>query len=89
MTDARDDLVSSEVRPDTEFGGRQLVVGRTYRLTMEDCCVEGHFIGEYLGVRYVENNPRKAPGVCDYPVAAVFSTGEIGPDWGQWTAKMS
>ena len=76
----------SEVRLDETFGGRTLRVGHTYRLTMQDCCIEGHFVGQYLGVRYTENDSRHHPGVFDYPTTAVFTTGEIGPDWGQWTA---
>ena len=80
-------MSQSEVRPDQRFGDQTLIPGRVYRLSMSDCCVEGHFVGRYVGVRYVENDPRGAPGVLDFPYAAVFSTGEIGPEWGQWTPQ--
>lgn len=75
----------SEVRPDAEFGGRELVVGKRYAVTMEDCCVEGQFVGTYQGVRYTANDPKRHPDVLDFPDKAVFDVGEIGPDWGQWT----
>lgn len=76
----------SEVRPDTEFGGRSLVVGKRYTVTMDDCCIEGRFVGTYLGVRYTPDNPAR-PDVLDFADRAVFDVGEIGPDWGQWSVS--
>lgn len=76
---------ASEVRAPAEpFGDEQLVVGRRYQVTINDCCAEGSFTGTFVGVRYVEDKLHS--GVFDYAHRVVFDTGEIGPMWGQWTA---
>jgi len=58
----------------------QLVTGRRYRVTFEDCCAWGHFVGTFEWIRYDEREP-------DFAEALVFDTGEISPvdqDQGSW-----
>jgi hypothetical protein len=61
----------------------QLEPGRRYRVEFDDCCVQGHFVGRFIEIRYVPDSPTDP---TPFPDALVFDTGELGPvDWGQWT----
>lgn len=52
-----------------------LVVGRKYRVEMDDCCVQGWFAGTLQEVVLNEGDPYEL----------LFDTGRIGPKWGKWT----
>lgn len=63
----------------------ELMAGRCYRVEFDDCCVQGFFIGRFVEIRYVPNDPND-PASEPFADAVVFDTGEIAPvDWGQWT----
>lgn len=54
----------------------QLVVGRLYRVEMDDCCVQGWFTSRLTEVvRDEEGDPWELR----------FEHGGIGPAWGSWT----
>lgn len=68
--------MSGGLRPD------ELVVGRRYRVTLDDCCVRGHFDGRFVEIRHVPDSPTDP---TPFPDAIVFDVGEISPvEWGQW-----
>jgi hypothetical protein len=53
------------------FADRGLVVGQSYRITFEDCCIAGELRGTLLRIDGLANQ-------------AIFDTGSLGPDWGCW-----
>lgn len=53
-----------------------LIVGRTYHVAFEDCCVNGSFTAELTGVELDEE------GDID---AYIFNRGRAGSLWGGWT----
>lgn len=54
----------------TETPPNELVPGRTYKIEMFDCCVEGEFTATF--VRADDDR-------------FVFDNGHIGPEWGGFT----
>lgn len=61
---------------------RDLVPGRRYRVTMDDCCVQGYFEAMYLGLDWSIDidGSRFLEGL-------LFDTAKIGPDWGQFDVE--
>lgn len=51
---------------------KKMIPGRKYRIEMDDCCIEGHFIATFKTW-------------CDY--VAMFDTAQMGPEWGKWHAE--
>lgn len=59
---------------------RNLVPGKRYRITIEDCCVGAEMYGTFLHIHYDSD---EYDDVRDYH----FDIGIIGPDWGAWTTE--
>jgi hypothetical protein len=61
---------------------RALVPGRRYRVTLDDCCVEGHFDAVFVGFD-VHDTATGSP----FLAGLSFDTAIIGPAWGQFTVE--
>ncbi len=57
-----------------------MVVGKRYRIRLNDCCVEGSFFGVF------QRWDRVDAGDDSYD-EAVFDIGVIKPRWGQWSVE--
>jgi hypothetical protein len=68
---------------DVNIGFDELVAGIRYRVTINDCCAEGHFVGTFVG--YDLNREPEDDDVEGEHDTAHFDTGVIGPSWGQLT----
>lgn len=59
----------------------RLVPGRRYRVTLDDCCIEGHFDAVFVKVHLT----READGT-PFCQGLIFDTAVIGPNWGSFEA---
>ena len=60
----------------------ELQAGKHYRITLDDCCIQGEFEATFL--RWKPSND----GSVEYD-RAVFDNGvEIGPAWGEWEVEL-
>lgn len=59
---------------------KDLVAGKEYQINFDDCCVQGYFRGKFTELLYDEIE-------VDFLDKIRFDTGEIGPNWGNWTIK--
>jgi hypothetical protein len=58
---------------------RELIAGQRYTVKFADCCVGGRFTGTYL-------DPITDPDDGEV-VGYRFDVGDIGPEWGNWSAE--
>jgi len=59
-----------------------LQIGTTYKVTMEDCCINGEFTAKFLGWRLEDGTIVDTTVDADY---AAWDNGVlIGPLWGAW-----
>jgi len=64
---------------------RHLESGKRYKITMDDCCIQGEFIGTFL--RWENVNPSDSQNEPLMYATAVFDIGSIEPGWGAWTTE--
>jgi hypothetical protein len=67
----------------------KMVPGCEYYVTMEDCCIEGEFIGEFVEWTFVEY---EVAADAERRDKARFKVGPdsyllIGPIWGAWDVE--
>lgn len=61
---------------------RALVPGRRYRVTLDDCCLQGWFVGTFE--RFAVSPDLDGTPFVD---GLVFDVGQIGPDWGAFKVE--
>jgi hypothetical protein len=74
-----------------EEDSRKLTVGKRYRVTFHDCCVEGEIEGVFQRLEALvgKDDEFTHPGDVGviYGYQYHFDFGWVGPDWGQWKAE--
>jgi len=59
-----------------------LIPGKRYEITLEDCCIQGTLFGTFL-----HPNAFQDEDGFIYDWEYHFDIGVLGPCWGQWTTK--